>query len=71
MAFVISKRSSILLLINYLGLASSTNVSATINSQPVRIGPIAGGTRTFCSSGGTGSQPLTVRYDWRMISESY
>ena len=45
-----------------LGLSSSSGVSATINTQPVRIGPIAGGTRTFSTSGGTGSQPLTVRY---------
>ena len=46
-----------------LGLSSSSAVSATINTQPVRIGPIAGGTRTFSSSGAGGSQPLTVRYD--------
>ena len=46
-----------------LGLSSSSAVSATINTQPVRIGPIAGGTRTFSSSGAGGSQPLTVRYE--------
>ena len=41
------------------GLSTS---NATINTQPVRIGPIAGGARTFSTTGGTGSQPLTVRY---------
>ena len=62
-------RIDLILLMTYiyfytiLGLSSSSAVSATINTQPVRIGPIAGGTRTFSSSGAGGSQPLTVRYE--------